>query len=98
MHYLYGLDGNAKRWHPPHTAIDAGNKENYLMRRTTLSDDNVPRYTTNCDTVWIEKLAVMFPARTKVELKDSVTVKHLYIASSNWTWERSQKSSIARFQ
>jgi len=60
-----------------------GWREYYLMRRAALCHDNVPRYTTNSDAVWIQKLTIMFPARAKVELEDSIAVKHLNMASSN---------------
>jgi len=50
---------------------------------TALCHYNVPRHTTHCDTVWIQKLTVVFATRSEVELEDSVSVKHLSVNNAN---------------
>ena len=59
-------------------------KEHYLVRRTALSNNDVSSDATNSDTVWIQKLSVVFPTCTKVKLEDSVAVKHLPIITQSF--------------
>jgi len=62
------------------------------MSWTSLSDNDVCRHATDCDTVWIEQLTVVFTTRTKVKLEHSITVKHLSINHSLCTRPLSQQS------
>ena len=48
---------------------------------TSFGHHDVARDTTHCDTVWIQKLTVVFSTRTKVELEYTVTVKYLHVQS-----------------
>jgi len=49
----------------------------YLMCRTALRDNNVARNTTHCHAVWIQKLTIVLATCTKVELENTISVKHL---------------------
>ena len=55
---------------------------NHLVCWTTLCHNDVARHTTDCNTIWIQKLTIVFPTCTKVELEHSIAVKHLDTGAS----------------